>query len=58
MARFQLQLNSTKAVLADIERLNKTINEKIRILKTSDDGDRMVFEVVMRYRKGPVQKGN
>jgi len=33
----ELQLNTTKTGVADIERLHKTINEKIRIIKTSDD---------------------
>jgi len=35
----ELQLNTTKTGVADIERLHKTINEKIRIITNSDDNE-------------------
>jgi len=33
----ELQLNTAKNGVADVKRLHKTINEKIRIINSSDD---------------------
>lgn len=41
----ELQLNTAKTGVADIERLHKTINEKIRIIKTSDDNEAKLSKI-------------
>lgn len=41
----ELQLNTTKTGVADIERLHKTINEKIRIITNSDDNEAKLSKI-------------
>jgi len=41
----ELQLNTTKTGVAGIEMLHKTINEKIRIIKKSDDNEAKLSKI-------------
>lgn len=41
----ELKLNTAKTGIADIERLHKTINEKIRITKNSDDNENKLSKI-------------
>jgi len=41
----ELQLNTAKTGVADVERLHKTINEKIRIINSSDDEELKISKI-------------